>query len=243
MLCLTHWSWQIQRCARAISHYTTVWCLVTPSTVVCSGFTATCSLLNHFTAATDWTLLWFDLQVLMMEPSWSRQIQFGMQGFCSFSLPHRKPTPGRKRLTVHSCRRWKHMTILKTVINVIIVIIVIIYIIDVIVLIFVYWCYCNYWYYCNYCNYWTYLIYLGWLDSIGSRIVYELDHRNPILYVIPIQSILGKLPVVPVGDTGTIPHHLRSHFSGAPGDRRPGSGDGCRMWFVNSWALGWSRDM
>ena len=28
------------------------------------------------------------------------------------SLPHRKPTPGRKRLTVHSCRRWKHMTIL-----------------------------------------------------------------------------------------------------------------------------------
>ena len=54
------------------------------------------------------------------------------------SLPHRKPTPGRKRLTVHSCRRWKYMTILKTVINVIIVIIVIIYIIAVIVLILVY---------------------------------------------------------------------------------------------------------
>ena len=88
-----------------------------------------------------------------------------------------------------------------------------------------------------------YFVYLGWLDSIGSRIVYELDHRNPILYVIPIQSILGKLPVVPVGDPGTIPHHLRSHFSWAPGDRRPGSGDGCRMWFVNSWALGLSRDM
>ncbi len=33
-----------------------------------------------------------------------------------------------------------------------------------------------------------------------------------------------------------IPHHLRIHFPGAPGDRRPGSGDGCRMWFVNSWA-------
>ena len=74
----------------------------------------------------------------MMEPSWSRQIQFGMQGSCSFSLPHRKPTPGRERLTVHSCRRWKHMTILKTAINVIIVIVVIIYIIAVIVLILVY---------------------------------------------------------------------------------------------------------
>jgi hypothetical protein len=63
---------------------------------------------------------------------------------------------------------------------------------------------------------------------------YELNHKNPILYVIPIESILGKLPVVPVGDTGTIPHRLRNHFSGAPGDRRPGSCDGCRMWFVNS---------
>ena len=81
------------------------------------------------------------------------------------------------------------------------------------------------------------------LGSIGSRVVYELDHKNSILYVVLIQSILGKLPVVPVGDTGTIPHHLRHHFPGAPGDRRPGSGDGCRMWFVNSWALGWSHDM
>ena len=35
-------------------YYATVWCLVTPSTVVCSGFTATRSLLNHFTAATDY---------------------------------------------------------------------------------------------------------------------------------------------------------------------------------------------
>ncbi len=83
------------------------------------------------------------------------------------------------------------------------------------------------------------------MGSIGSRVVYELDHKNPILYVIPIQSILGKLPVVPVasGDTGTIPHHLCHHFPGAPGNSRPGSGDGHRMWFVNSWALGWSRDM
>ena len=45
---------------------------------------------------------------------------------------------GLKRLTVHLCRRWKHMTILKTAINVIIVIIVIIDIIHVIVLVVVY---------------------------------------------------------------------------------------------------------
>ena len=42
---------------------------------------------------------------------------------------------------------------------------------------------------------------------MGSRVLYELDYwyRKPVLYVIPIQSILGKLAVVPVGDTGTIP--------------------------------------
>ncbi len=38
-------------------------------------------------------------------------------------------------------------------------------------------------------------------------LVYELDYRNPVMYVIPILSILGKLPVVPVSDTGTIAHH------------------------------------
>ncbi len=88
---------------------------------------------------------------------------------------------------------------------------------------------------------------VGWLEFVGSRVVYELDYKKPILYVVPIQSILGKLLVVtvPVGNTGTIPHHMRNTFPGAPGDsdRRPGAGDGCRMCFVNSWALGWSRDL
>ncbi len=76
------------------------------------------------------------------------------------------------------------------------------------------------------------------LKSVGSRVIYELDrdYKKPLalLYVIPTESILGKLPVVPVGDTGTISHRLHDHFPGAPGDHRPGSGDGCRMWFVNS---------
>ncbi len=52
------------------------------------------------------------------------------------------------------------------------------------------------------------------MGSIGSRVVYELDHKNPTLFVIPIQSILGELQVVPVGDTGSIPHRLIHHFSG-----------------------------
>jgi hypothetical protein len=74
-------------------------------------------------------------------------------------------------------------------------------------------------------------------------VVYELDFKKPILFVIPIQGILVKLAVVPIGDTCTIPYHLRYTFPGAAGDRRPGAGDGCKMWFANSWALGWSLDM
>ena len=66
-----------------------------------------------------------------------------------------------------------------------------------------------------------YFVLAGWLKSIGSQILYELDHRKPVLYVIPVEHILGKLPLVLVGDTGTIPHHLRNLFPGAPGDRRP----------------------
>ncbi len=75
----------------------------------------------------------------------------------------------------------------------------------------------------------------GWLKSIGSQILYELDHRKPIFYVIPIDNILGKLPVVPVGDTKTIMHHLSNFFQvpGALGDSRLGADDGCRMWFIN----------
>jgi hypothetical protein len=29
---------------------------------------------------------------------------------------------------------------------------------------------------------------VGWLESVGSRVVYELDYKKPILYVAPIQS-------------------------------------------------------
>ena len=96
-----------------------------------------------------------------------------------------------------------------------------------------------------YVYYIHYFVLAGWLKSIGSQILYELDHRKPVLYVIPVEHILGKLPLVPVGDTGTtwILYHLRNLFQGAPGDRRPGAGDGCRMWFVNSWTMAWSRDM
>ncbi len=62
------------------------------------------------------------------------------------------------------------------------------------------------------------------------------------LYVIPVSSILGRLPLVPVGATGTIPFAMRRETADFPGafcDKSANGGDGCRWWYVNSWALGW----
>jgi hypothetical protein len=75
--------------------------------------------------------------------------------------------------------------------------------------------------------------------------VYERKQDNQVFYVLPVEYILGKLPVVPVGDTGTIPYSMRQHaedFVGAAFDTSVGAGDGSRWWYVNTWALSWSRE-
>ena len=46
----------------------------------------------------------------------------------------------------------------------------------------------------------------SWIAKCGSRLICELLPEKEILYVIPISSILGKLPTVRAGDTGTIPY-------------------------------------
>ena len=58
--------------------------------------------------------------------------------------------------------------------------------------------------------------------------------------MLPVESILGKLPVVPVAETGTIPYCMED-FVGAAFDTREGAGDGSRWWYINTWALSWSR--
>ena len=81
------------------------------------------------------------------------------------------------------------------------------------------------------------------------------------MHVVPASSVLRRLPVVRAGDTGTIPfkysaglrsgahrydHNLaRADSSSNAGDgwASRDAGDGCPMYFVNSWTLGWSGDM
>ena len=84
-----------------------------------------------------------------------------------------------------------------------------------------------------------------WLLACHSRVVCERRPDNQVFYVLPVESILGKLPVVPVGDTGTIPYCMRQHaedFVGAAFDTRKGAGDGSRWWYINMWTFSWSRE-
>jgi hypothetical protein len=80
------------------------------------------------------------------------------------------------------------------------------------------------------------------LDACQSTLVYERRESAQVLYVIPVSSILGRLPLVPVGNTGTIPYEMRreaADFSGASCHKTKVGKDGCRWWYVNSWALSW----
>jgi hypothetical protein len=55
--------------------------------------------------------------------------------------------------------------------------------------------------------------------------------------VLPVETILGKLPVIPVGDTGTILYCMCQHaedFGGAAFDTREGADDGSRRWGIST---------
>ncbi len=81
-----------------------------------------------------------------------------------------------------------------------------------------------------------------WVDPCQSAIVYERREQAQVLYVIPVSSILGRLPLVPVGATGTIPFAMRRESADFPGafcDKSANGGDGCRWSYVNSWTLEW----
>ena len=91
----------------------------------------------------------------------------------------------------------------------------------------------------------------SWITKCCSKLIYESLPGKEVVNDLPITSILGLLPVVRAGDTGTIPFRYRDGCrNGAHwydhnltrADSRAGAGDGCPMYFVNFWALGWSRD-
>ena len=63
------------------------------------------------------------------------------------------------------------------------------------------------------------LIYLttsAWLDQCQSAMIYERREQAQVLYVIPVSSVLGRLPLVPVGANGTIPFAMTRESADFP---------------------------
>ena len=116
---------------KAILLCSIVWCWATPSTRVCSGFTAIRFRRKCSTAVIEWTPSWFGRRASTMELSLCRQSQSGMLVYCSCSLLLLWRTLDPSPSIVPSCQSWKHMTILKMVIICIIHIIAIIAIISI----------------------------------------------------------------------------------------------------------------
>jgi hypothetical protein len=69
---------------------------------------------------------------------------------------------------------------------------------------------------------------INWFDLLGPRIVYELDHSRPVLYVCslchPDTKKSGKTVSYPTGDNWTIiPHQLCDVLPSSLSNRKPGS--------------------
>ena len=69
---------------------------------------------------------------------------------------------------------------------------------------------------------------------------------DPVLYVVPLSHILGKLPLVPAEDDGTIPRHMHGHkeacYPLGMCDRQGVPGSGSPLFYINSWAMIWPVD-
>jgi hypothetical protein len=142
------WNCKSRPNARAILPCSIVWCWGTPSTGVCSGFTAIRFRRKGSTEVIEWIPSWFGRRASTLEISLCRQSQSDMLVYCSCSLPLLWPTLDPSPSIVPSYQPWKHMTILKMV-----VIIHIIHIILIISIICSTWHNNNYAYYSFYCNY------------------------------------------------------------------------------------------
>ena len=74
--------------------------------------------------------------------------------------------------------------------------------------------------------------------EIGTKLLY-LPSPEPVVYVVPLSHILGKLPLVPAGDSGTIPRSMNGRketcFPRGQCDRQQGPGS--KLFYINTWAM------
>ena len=82
----------------------------------------------------------------------------------------------------------------------------------------------------------------------GTKLLYQPEPK-PVVYIVPVKNILGRLALVPYGEHGTISydwHALQhSHYPRGVCDARDRPGSGSRQFYyfyINSWAMIWSSD-
>ena len=88
-----------------------------------------------------------------------------------------------------------------------------------------------------------------WRDSesgeSGTKQLYQPE-PSPVTYMVPITRILGRLPLVPVGDHGTIPASMGARknqlFKHGRCDEVGRPGTGSKLYYINSWAMCWPTD-
>jgi hypothetical protein len=80
----------------------------------------------------------------------------------------------------------------------------------------------------------------------GTKQLYQLEKPVQVVYIVPITSILGRLPLIPAGDHCTIPVPLRGSkrdlfpLRKCNEDLQPGTGS--RLFYISSWAMCWLTD-
>ena len=79
----------------------------------------------------------------------------------------------------------------------------------------------------------------------GTKLLYQ-PKPDPVVYIVPINFILGRLPLVPAWDHGTIPASMRDRrrdlFKLGKCDENGRPGSGSELFYINSWAMCWPSD-
>ncbi len=74
----------------------------------------------------------------------------------------------------------------------------------------------------------------------GTKLLYQ-PKPKPVVCIVPIQNILGRLALAPYGEHGTIPYdwrHLQgSHYPQGVCDLPNRQGSGSKLVSINSWAM------
>ena len=81
--------------------------------------------------------------------------------------------------------------------------------------------------------------------QIGSKMLY-LPKPSQYVWIVPITNILGRLPLVPAGQTGTIPYSMHARqqacFKHGECDKADEPGTGSLLFHINSWAMVFPSD-